>query len=125
MSGNNLVCAAVLVQGANVDPLLRNTNGYDFGNGVEGDTYVWLLGNNLADWHASRREFIELAGPTPLLPDYAYLLRRILVYKPKDLNRDWSPRFSTLRDKKRLDLSQNGRKFEPRRALKSFSRFSS
>ena len=28
-----------------------------------------------------------------------YLLRRILVYKPKDLNRDWSPRFSTLRDK--------------------------
>ena len=28
-----------------------------------------------------------------------YLLRRILVYWPKDLNRDWSPRFSTLRDK--------------------------
>jgi hypothetical protein len=28
-----------------------------------------------------------------------YLLRRILVYQPKDLNRDWSPRFSTLRDK--------------------------
>eukprot|EP01046_Picozoa_sp_COSAG06_P004182 COSAG06_NODE_172_length_21346_cov_503.127053_12_plen_125_part_00 len=28
-----------------------------------------------------------------------YLLRPILVYKPKDLNRDWSPRFSTLRDK--------------------------
>ena len=28
-----------------------------------------------------------------------YLLRAILVYKPKDLNRDWSPRFSTLRDK--------------------------
>ena len=29
----------------------------------------------------------------------AYLLRPTLVYKPKDLNRDWSPRFSTLRDK--------------------------
>jgi hypothetical protein len=28
-----------------------------------------------------------------------YLLRRILVHKPKDLHRDWSPRFSTLRDK--------------------------
>jgi hypothetical protein len=28
-----------------------------------------------------------------------YLLRPTLVYKPKDLNRDWSPRFSTLRDK--------------------------
>ena len=27
-----------------------------------------------------------------------YLLRGILVYKPKDSNRDWSPRFSTLRD---------------------------
>ena len=26
-----------------------------------------------------------------------YLLRPILVYKPRDLNRDWSPRFSTLR----------------------------
>jgi hypothetical protein len=28
-----------------------------------------------------------------------YLLRRILLYKPKDLNHDWSPRFSTLWDK--------------------------
>jgi hypothetical protein len=28
-----------------------------------------------------------------------YLLRTILMYKPKDLNRDWSPRFSTLLDK--------------------------
>jgi hypothetical protein len=28
-----------------------------------------------------------------------YLLRPILTYKPADLNRDWSPRFSTLRDK--------------------------
>jgi len=27
------------------------------------------------------------------------LLRPTLVYQPKDLNRDWSPRFSTLRDK--------------------------
>jgi hypothetical protein len=28
-----------------------------------------------------------------------YLLRPILVCKPKDLNRDWLPRFSALRDK--------------------------
>jgi hypothetical protein len=26
-------------------------------------------------------------------------LRPTFVYKPKDLNWDWSPRFSTLRDK--------------------------
>jgi hypothetical protein len=32
-------------------------------------------------------------------PDLRYLLRGILTYKPTDLNRDWSPRFSTLRDK--------------------------
>ena len=47
-----------------------------------------------------------------------YLLRPILVYRPKNLNRDWSPRFSTLRDKTRLDLSQNGQKFEHRRVSK-------
>jgi hypothetical protein len=34
-----------------------------------------------------------------LLWDWEYILRGILVYQPKDLNRDWSPRFSTLRDK--------------------------
>ena len=28
-----------------------------------------------------------------------YLLQRTLVYQPKNLNRDWSPRFSMLRDK--------------------------
>jgi hypothetical protein len=28
-----------------------------------------------------------------------YLLRSILTYQPKDLNRDWSPHFSTLQDK--------------------------
>ena len=28
-----------------------------------------------------------------------YLLRRTLVYKPKDFNRNWLPRFSTLWDK--------------------------
>eukprot|EP01046_Picozoa_sp_COSAG06_P091533 COSAG06_NODE_37821_length_430_cov_4.758308_1_plen_49_part_01 len=38
---------------------------------------------------------MPLPKPLPM----RYLLRPILVYKPKDLNRDWSPRFSTLRDK--------------------------
>jgi Ca2+-binding EF-hand superfamily protein len=33
------------------------------------------------------------------LQSYKYLLRLTLVYQPKVLNRDWSPRFSTLRDK--------------------------
>ena len=55
----------------------------------------------------------------------AYLLRPTLVYKPKDLNRDWSPRFSTLREGyKRLDPCQNGLKFEPPRVLQPFLRFS-
>ena len=31
--------------------------------------------------------------------DSAYLLRSILVYQPKDLNRDWSPCCSMLRNK--------------------------
>ena len=34
----------------------------------------------------------------PKLPDVP-APAGIFVYKPKDLNRDWSPRFSTLRDK--------------------------
>jgi hypothetical protein len=54
-----------------------------------------------------------------------YLLRATLMYKPNDLNRDWSPRFSTLRDKKRLDSIQNGLKSESRRVSKPFFRFSS
>jgi hypothetical protein len=52
--------------------------------------------------------------------DCWYLLRPIFVYQPKDLNRDGRPVFSTLRDKKRLDSSQNGLKFELRRVSKPF-----
>jgi hypothetical protein len=48
-----------------------------------------------------------------------------LMYQPKDLYRDWSPRFSTLRDKNPLDSSQNGLKFEPRRVSKPLLRLSS
>jgi hypothetical protein len=44
--------------------------------------------------------------------DGQYLLRPILVYKPKDLTRDWPPQFSTLWGK-RLDSSQNGLKLKP------------
>ena len=39
---------------------------------MNGDTYVFLLGNTLDDWHSSRREFVKVAGPTPVLPDYAF-----------------------------------------------------
>lgn len=55
-----------------VDPALRPTNGYDFRNVVEGDTYVFLLGQDLKSWGHSRVEFLTLTGPTPLLPDYAF-----------------------------------------------------
>ena len=34
-----------------------------------------------------------------LLLAIMYLLRPTLMYKPKDLNRDWLPRFSTPWDK--------------------------
>eukprot|EP01046_Picozoa_sp_COSAG06_P021484 COSAG06_NODE_1618_length_8914_cov_10.299830_6_plen_78_part_00 len=35
---------------------------------------------------------------TLVLESLPYLLRDMLVYKPKDLNWDWSPHFSTLWD---------------------------
>ena len=55
-----------------VDPALKKTNGYDFGNDVDGDTYVFLLGDDLESWHSSRAEFVKLVGGCPLLPDYAF-----------------------------------------------------
>jgi len=55
-----------------VQPALRATNGFDFRNNVDGDTYVFLLGSTLQSWTDSRQEFLHLAGPCPLLPDYAY-----------------------------------------------------
>ena len=70
---------------ASVDPKLADTNGYDFTNNVKGDTYVFIFPRNsgsdtknndspsdLNSWHASRRDFLTLTGPVPLLPDYAY-----------------------------------------------------
>jgi hypothetical protein len=39
---------------------------------VDGDTYVFLLGDSLSSWRESRKEFIDLTGPTPLLPDFAF-----------------------------------------------------
>jgi hypothetical protein len=55
-----------------VEPALGATNGYDFGNNVEHDTYIFLLGETLDSWRSSRQEFVKLAGATPLLPDYAF-----------------------------------------------------
>ncbi|CAK0793240.1 unnamed protein product [Prorocentrum cordatum] len=57
---------------AEVGTGLEPTSGYDFDNGVEGDTYVFLLGDDLDGWMASRAEFAALTGPVPVLPDYAY-----------------------------------------------------
>jgi hypothetical protein len=57
---------------AKVDPALVDTNGYDFRNNVEADTYIFLLGADLDSWHASRGEFVKLAGPCPVLPDFAF-----------------------------------------------------
>jgi len=51
---------------------LRETNGYDFGNDVNGDTYVLLLGDSMDDYHAARQELLDLIGNSPQLPDYAY-----------------------------------------------------
>jgi len=59
-------------EGAAMDPAARETNGYDFGNNVEGDTYVFLLGSTLKSWEAARAEFLLLSGPVPVLPDFAY-----------------------------------------------------
>jgi len=67
-------------EGVQVDPVLRQTNGYDFRNGVDGDTYVFLMGAGplqdgdgaLDGWEAARGEFLKLAGPCPLLPDFAF-----------------------------------------------------
>ena len=57
---------------AEVAPDLVETSGYDYSNNQAGDTYVFLLGETLSSWEASRREFSTLAGPSPLLPDYAF-----------------------------------------------------
>ena len=57
---------------ANVDPALVATNGYDFTNNANGDTYVWLLGDSLDSWNGARKEFVTLAGGCPVLPDFAF-----------------------------------------------------
>ena len=58
--------------GMSVDPSLLPTNGYDFTNDVAGDTYIFLLGDDLHGWWRSRGDFLTLTGPTPLLPDFAF-----------------------------------------------------
>ena len=72
---------------ASVDAALKPTNGYDYRNqvghitqdedeetvmGFTGDTYIFLLGDSLESWTASRKEFVQLAGPTPVLPSFAF-----------------------------------------------------
>lgn len=55
-----------------VDPALLPTNGFDYRNNVDGDTYVFLLGSTLDSWFDARREFVRLAGSTPAIPDWAF-----------------------------------------------------
>lgn len=59
---------------AKVDPTLVKTNGYDFRNDVGGDVYIFLFPkeDGLDAWHYARQQFLQLTGPVPLLPDYAY-----------------------------------------------------
>lgn len=58
--------------GTHIDPALVETNGFDFRNNQTGDVYVFMLGSSIDDWHKARAEFIHLAGPTPLVPDYTF-----------------------------------------------------
>ena len=37
---------------------LKDTNGFDFRNNVDGDTYIFLLGADIASYTASRAEFV-------------------------------------------------------------------
>jgi hypothetical protein len=53
-------------------PNFATTNGYDFTNNQFGDSYIFLLGNSLSSWFHSRSEFVNLVGPTPVLPDFAF-----------------------------------------------------
>ena len=56
-----------------VDPALAQTNGYDFRNDQTGDTYLFIMMEGGLDaWQHSRQEFVDLAGPTPVLPDFAF-----------------------------------------------------
>lgn len=55
-----------------VNPATLATNGFDFRNNVNGDTYCFLLGADLTSWHSARQEFNLLSGSTPILPDWAY-----------------------------------------------------
>jgi len=57
---------------AKIPKELIATNGYDFSNDVDGDIYVFILGKSLENWWTSRGEFLQLTGPVPLLPDFAY-----------------------------------------------------
>ena len=47
-----------------VEPALKATNGYDFGNNVNGDTYIFLLGDGLESWSAAREEFVQVCSRT-------------------------------------------------------------
>lgn len=74
--------ASPVPSGTTIDPALVQTNGYDFRNNVEGDTYIFLLGSTLDEYHGSRAEFIKLAGPCPVLPDFVRSHHLVFVSIP-------------------------------------------
>jgi hypothetical protein len=103
-----------IVAGAAIDSMLdmsghNLTKGTDEHGGYDTGTYNVSVYHEVFDLHLQ-----GICSPTSIpisIPAYhcpapkkypngkaKYLLRRILLYQPKDLNRDWSPRFSTLRD---------------------------
>ena len=41
----------------------------DFRNDQTGDTYLFMIAESIEAWHSSRTEFVQLAGPTPVLPE--------------------------------------------------------
>jgi hypothetical protein len=57
--------------------------------------YLRVVWNIMGSWILS----IAIFFLSHVIACLWYLLRATLMYKPKDLNRDWSPRFSTLWDK--------------------------
>jgi hypothetical protein len=77
-----------------VDPALVATSGYDFRNNVNGDTYIFLLGDDLDSWHDSRREFVKLAGrssPLIFLDDTAFnkKMKKNSIFALKVGNPQW------------------------------------
>jgi hypothetical protein len=56
--------------GVDLDDNVKMTNGFDFSNDVDGDTYVFITTGET--YAAARKDFLRLSGDIPVLPDYAF-----------------------------------------------------